>query len=234
MFWLTVPLLAEKKRMPSAIVMDIITTNSLITDNYIYVIVALLPLVAGMLIFQVNPYHALVIRGILGAVAAMTYSILGAADVALTEALMGTLLAITLYAIAVRSSLVMRLGVIEDDTTKAADNREFKKLIIELRKVFLKHYMGVELVNYPNAQALQRAMVDKEIHGACVHQSKPEKGQSYYIVNRLQRLYDIMESELSPEGKNLAQITLNDFGNIPESSPTLELVTPLNIGERYP
>jgi putative multicomponent Na+:H+ antiporter subunit B len=69
-------------------------------DKYIYVIVALLPLSALMLVTQKNPYHALVIRGILGAVAALTYAILGAGDVALTEALVGTMLAVTLYVIA--------------------------------------------------------------------------------------------------------------------------------------
>ena len=83
-------------------------------DSYIYVITALLPLSALMLILQTNPYHALVIQGIQGAVATLVFAVLGAADVALTQALMGTLLAITLYAIAVRSSLVMRLGVLED------------------------------------------------------------------------------------------------------------------------
>ncbi|NJK30310.1 MAG: DUF4040 domain-containing protein, partial [Acaryochloris sp. SU_5_25] len=70
-------------------------------DSYIYIITALLPLTAGMVVLQVNPYHALIMRGILGAVAAMLYAVLGAADVALTEALVGTMLAITLYAVAV-------------------------------------------------------------------------------------------------------------------------------------
>ena len=83
-------------------------------NSYIYVLVALLPLAAGMVVFQVNPYHALLLRGVLGAIAALVYTILGAGDVGLTEALMGTLLAITLYAVTVRSSLVLRLGVIEE------------------------------------------------------------------------------------------------------------------------
>ena len=74
-------------------------------DSYIYMITALLPLAAAMLVFQVSPYHALVIRGVLGAIAALVYTVLGAPDVALTEALVGTLLAITLYAVAVRSSM---------------------------------------------------------------------------------------------------------------------------------
>ena len=83
-------------------------------DNYTYVIVALLPLVSLMLVFQTNPYQALVVRAILGAVAALVYAVLGGADVALTEALVGTMLAITLYVVAVRSSLVVRLGVLKE------------------------------------------------------------------------------------------------------------------------
>jgi putative multicomponent Na+:H+ antiporter subunit B len=82
-------------------------------DKYIYIIIALLPLTSLMLVFQVNPYHALVMRAILGAIAALVYVVLGAADVALTEALVGTMLAVTLYVIAVRSSLVMRLGILK-------------------------------------------------------------------------------------------------------------------------
>lgn len=32
-------------------------------DSYLYVIIALLPLAAGMVVTQTNPYHALIIRG---------------------------------------------------------------------------------------------------------------------------------------------------------------------------
>jgi putative multicomponent Na+:H+ antiporter subunit B len=73
-------------------------------------ITALLPLTAILLVVQANPYQTLVLRGILGAVAALVYALLGAADVALTEALVGTLLSTTLYAVALRSSMVLRLG----------------------------------------------------------------------------------------------------------------------------
>ncbi|MEY3333256.1 MAG: hypothetical protein RLZZ176_1556, partial [Cyanobacteriota bacterium] len=37
-------------------------------DSYLYIIIALLPLTAGLLVTQVNPYHALILRGVLGAV----------------------------------------------------------------------------------------------------------------------------------------------------------------------
>jgi len=82
-------------------------------DSYVYAIAVLLPISASMLVFQTNPYKALVIRGILGAVSALVYTVLGAADVALTEALVGAFLATMLHAVAVRSSLVLRLGVVE-------------------------------------------------------------------------------------------------------------------------
>ena len=74
-------------------------------------ITALLPLTAILLVAQANPYQTLVLRGILGAVASLIYALLGAADVALTEALVGTLLSTTLYAVALRSSMVVRLAV---------------------------------------------------------------------------------------------------------------------------
>jgi len=84
------------------------------TDElYLIAITALLPLTALMVVLQVNPYQALVLRGILGAIAALTYALFGAADVALTEALVGTMLSITLYAVAVRSSMEMRLGWVQ-------------------------------------------------------------------------------------------------------------------------
>jgi len=72
---------------------------------------ALLPLTGILLVAQTNPYQTLVLRGILGAVAALIYALLGAADVALTEALVGTLLSTTLYAVALRSSMVLRVAV---------------------------------------------------------------------------------------------------------------------------
>ncbi len=72
---------------------------------------ALLPLIAILLVVQSNPYQTLVLRGLLGAVSALIYALLGAADVALTEALVGTLLSTTLYAVALRSSMVVRVAV---------------------------------------------------------------------------------------------------------------------------
>ena len=142
-------------------------------DSYIYVLAALLPLAASMVIFQANPYHALVIRGILGAVAAMVYAVLGAADVALTEALVGTLLAITLYAVAVRSSLVLRLGVLKDDLsiaeqeTDSLQSRQFQQRLDGLRRLFDQYHMRVELVPYMSQFDLQQGLINQEIHATC-------------------------------------------------------------------
>lgn len=73
-------------------------------------IVALLPLAALFTVVQTQPYFALISRGILGVVAVMLFAVMGAADVALTEALVGTLLTVILYAITVRSTRVLRVG----------------------------------------------------------------------------------------------------------------------------
>lgn len=182
------------------------------TNTYIYFIIALLPLTSCMVVFQANPYHALVIRGILGSVAAMLYAIWGAADVALTEALVGTMLAITLYAVAVRSSLVMRVGVLRDEL-KAIDQNILKdgkvqhlfaQLLKDMQKVLRKYYMRIELVSYQNIEELEQALVDREIHTLCIRRSpltenNPDQAatQPYQTKTRVKRLYNIMKDELS-------------------------------------
>ena len=86
-------------------------------------ITALLPLTALLLVSQGNPYQTLVLRGILGSVATLFYALLGAPDVALTEAMVGTLLSTTLYAIALRSSMVLRLEDRRHQSAPQADQR---------------------------------------------------------------------------------------------------------------
>lgn len=187
-------------------------------NSYIYVLVALLPLAAGMLVFQVNPYHALLLRGVLGAIAALVYTILGAGDVGLTEALMGTLLAITLYAVTVRSSLVLRLGVIEnaiggDATADEKSAGNFKQVIDDIRTVFKKRHMRLEVVPYATAQALQRALMEKEVHAVCAPQNQQEHSgevQPYNTAIRVRRVYDIMQTELASPGTTLTYVNTPD------------------------
>ncbi|NEO26823.1 MAG: DUF4040 domain-containing protein [Kamptonema sp. SIO4C4] len=168
-------------------------------DIYTYVIIALLPLAALILVFQVNPYHALVIRAILGAVAALVYAVLGAADVALTEALVGTMLAITLYVVAVRSSLVMRLGILEEVATEK--EQYFTELIANLRKVVNEHHLRLELVPYSNPEDLEKALKNKEIHATCTKidplNSESENQLIYQTAIRVHHLFEIMQNELT-------------------------------------
>ncbi|HHP7244789.1 MAG TPA: DUF4040 domain-containing protein [Elainellaceae cyanobacterium] len=210
-------------------------------DIYVLVITALLPLTACMLVLQVDPYHALVIRGILGAVAALVYALFGAADVALTEALVGTMLSITLYAVAVRSSLSMRLGVLEQESmtlpkavvTNVVTNTDAApsaiadplperspssaQLLLALHTLLSKYHMRLELVPYPNLQALQTALISKDVHTACVvsrHETIRELPQPpcsdeqprYHLQTRIHRLYEIMQSELPSTVAHLSYV----------------------------
>jgi putative multicomponent Na+:H+ antiporter subunit B len=187
-------------------------------DSYIYVITALLPLVASMVILQGNPFHALVIRGILGAIAALVYASLGAADVALTEALVGTLLAITLYAVTVRSSLVLHLGVLKEDVmTGQADplssrTKQFQSLLDDLRTVFRKHYLRVELISYPDRKDLNQALMDKEVHATCAPEKSIEQDSfpQYMTTTRLRRIYEILQTELMSSPTCLIDIPASD------------------------
>jgi putative multicomponent Na+:H+ antiporter subunit B len=189
-------------------------------DSYIYVLVALLPLSASMVVFQVNPYHALVIRGILGAMAATIYAVLGAADVSLTEALVGTMLAITLYAVAVRSSMVMRLGVLKDESnqTDGETERHFGQLLDNLRTILGKRHMRLELVTYKDTQDLHQALMDKEVHATCTRLEDSDRNNGvhgdekppYHTVTRVRRIYDIMQTELSSPATNLTYVSATE------------------------
>ena len=161
------------------------------TEPYIYAIVALLPITALMLVFQSNPYNALILRGILGAIAALIYSILGAADVALTEALMGTLLSISLYAIAVRSSMVVRLGSLSSEM-------KLDPQIEDLRAIFSKHYLRLELVAFDDLPTLRQALLDRNIH-TTISLNTTQSDDLVEITTRIPSLHDMMRSELPAE-----------------------------------
>jgi len=200
--------------------MDSLSLNNF---SYVYAIMLLLPLAAAMVLFQQNPYQALVMRGILGAVAALIYAMLGGADVALTEALVGTMLAITLYAVAVRSSLVMRLGVLEAEEVK--DSLQWQPLLDYLRARLKRYQLRLELVPYADRKALQHALAEKAIHSICLskgklglgNEARPEENEPeengpeenhpcptalnhppYQITTRVPRLYEILTAELPP------------------------------------
>ncbi len=195
-------------------------------DFYVIVITALLPLTAGLLVLQKNPYHALVIRGILGAIAAMVYALFGAADVALTEALVGTMLSITLYAVAVRSSMSMRIGVLKPDSdqpdrTESASpslrGQLSEKLFSDLAQVLNKHHMRIELSSYPTRSALEAAIAAKKIHAAYgLSNGSPET-----LTVRVQRLYHILQAELP------TAIALRSVSSPPPTTAASQPLTPI-------
>jgi putative multicomponent Na+:H+ antiporter subunit B len=211
-------------------------------DAYLYIITALLPLSALMVVVQKNPYHALVIRGILGAVAALVYAVLGAADVALTEALVGTMLAITLYAVAVRSSLNMRLGLLQEDLDALEAHRALNKeslnpepiaeladikssstpalaeLMGQLRQMLKKRHMRLELVPYPTLEAMEAGLCERDIHAICQLAPAIEPSADYGTVpacsikTRIRRLYDLMQAELPILSTSLSHVNPDQDG----------------------
>lgn len=183
-------------------------------DFYLVAIAFLLPLTAFMVVSQVNPYHALIIRGILGAVAALVYAMFGGADVALTEALVGTMLSITLYAVAVRSSLSMRLGILATETkTDLPTEQAFNHLLAALKTSLSKYHLRLEIVPYEDDQALQSALESKEVHTTCIL-TKPEMSEisppSYFLQTRVQRLYKVMQPELLKTCANLTYLNQSE------------------------
>ncbi|PZD71239.1 hypothetical protein C1752_07515 [Acaryochloris thomasi RCC1774] len=191
-------------------------------DLHIVAIAALLPLTACLLIVQVNPYQALVIRGILGAIAALVYVLFGAADVALTEALVGTMLSITLYAVAVRSSMSMRLGILGEESESAAppvplseppDSQ--KEILAHLRSLLSKNHVRLEPVPYADPQALNMALINKEIH--TVLKISPESSSDYHLQTRVRRLYEILQTELP--------VSLIESGAASDASPPPKMPT---------
>ncbi|OKH18498.1 DUF4040 domain-containing protein [[Limnothrix rosea] IAM M-220] len=187
-------------------------------DWFIFAIALLLPLTSGLLVFQKNPYYALVIRGILGAIAALLYAMFGAADVALTEALVGTMLSITLYAVAVRSSMSMRLGVLAvcTDTVNLS-----QKLNPALKQVLSKYDLRLEQVVFEDAQALEHALELKDVH--CILQIDDSE-QINVFKTRVPRLYEIFKSSSLTELIELQLLELKPATAVvvPSSQPLME------------
>jgi len=170
-------------------------------NTYIFAIAFLLPLTAIMVILQTNPYNALILRGILGAVAALVYALLGAADVALTEAFMGTLLAITLYAIALRSSMVVRLGVVSTN----AQNPLVVNILHQFREIFDRYHLRTELTAYEDMPTMMASYDNREVHGIIL----PKNQEAFITKIRIARLYEILQLKLG-DRPEISQEIINE------------------------
>ncbi|MEB3306517.1 MAG: hydrogenase subunit MbhD domain-containing protein [Cyanobacteriota bacterium] len=120
-------------------------------------ITALFPITAILLVTQDNPYQTLVLRGILGSVATLLFALLGAPDVALTEALVGTLLSTTLYAVALRSAMALRLHDRRPPDASTGLDSEVEQLAEWISPLHLR----LRLVSDPPADA----MAPRGLHG---------------------------------------------------------------------
>ncbi len=159
-------------------------------QSVLTVIVLLLPLTASLVVTQVNPYHALVMRGILGACAAFIYALFGAADVALTEALVGTMLSITLYAIAVRSSLSMRLGLLDGSPVLDARTLAARQLLQQVRHDLQPLHMRLEFATYASPELLKAALRNREVHSIAIEPTTDT--DAYHLVTHVPRLQKIL------------------------------------------
>ena len=160
---------------------------------FMLVIAALLPLTGCLLILQRDPYRALVIRGVLGAIAALAYALFGAADVALTEALVGTLLSITLYAIAVRSSMRVKIGTLETEQTEPITSA--------LEGPLMRHHMSCKVLVYSTVEALETALATREIHATY-------QPSQQHLKTRVKSLYQIFQAQLPAD---FAAVTYTDL-----------------------
>ncbi|WP_372808892.1 hydrogenase subunit MbhD domain-containing protein, partial [Pontiella sp.] len=120
-------------------------------------IVALLPLTALFAVLQTQPYAALVLRGMMGVVSVLLYAVLGAPDVALTEVLVGTLLTVILYAVTVRSTQVVRVGMLTNRDSTAAIKRLCKTHKLSQRKIV-----------FPSEKELIAALKEGRVDAVCV------------------------------------------------------------------
>lgn|GEM_PF-5867444 len=131
---------------------------------------ALLPATALATVIQKRPLHAILARGMLGVSAALLYGILGAPDVALTEALMGTLLTVLLYLVAVRSAMTVKIGWFSGSSNSAisaegACDRTFESL----RTCCHRRGMEMELIEFENRTETRKALSKGRIHGMIVY-----------------------------------------------------------------
>jgi putative multicomponent Na+:H+ antiporter subunit B len=134
-------------------------------------IVALLPLTALFTVLQKQPYFALISRGIMGVVAVLLYAVMGAPDVALTEALVGTLLTVILYAITVRSTQVLRLGVLAGQVDLPDEN--------PIRRFCSQYKLALRKTSFSTEKALSKALKEGQVDAVHI---KPGMSASFIAL----------------------------------------------------
>jgi putative multicomponent Na+:H+ antiporter subunit B len=135
-----------------------------VNDAILVGIAALLPLGALVTVLQRRPAFALLARGMMGGVAVLLYAVLGAPDVALTEALMGTFLVILLYAIAVRATLVVRVATVAEAEGNAPPSCDLAA--VPMRRRCHRHHLEVEFLPMEDPAEIARSLASGEVDAA--------------------------------------------------------------------
>ena len=176
-------------------------------DGIVLAIAVLLPVSASLVVVQNNPYQALVMRGILGGVAALVYALLGAADVALTEALVGTMLSITLYGVAVRSSLTLRVGILSSQANDLTLPDDVQQAILA---AIAPYHLRLEMVHCPkNSEPASPNQAPQVVFDP----------STLTLLTPIERLAEIFSAAISPSQLTVKLTTLNPIVLSPEVNP---------------
>ncbi len=106
------------------------------SDLMIIGAVLLIPFLALLTLREEHILHAIIGRGMLGIAAAIAYALMGAPDVAVTEALMGVLLVTLLYVVVFTSTGEFRVGYVELPPLVQYDKEKLEGYMVELLEDF--------------------------------------------------------------------------------------------------
>ena len=126
------------------------------TPSYVLPPLVGIPLIGLALVRCSDPWKALVLRSSLGSFAALLFATYGAVDVAVTEALVGTLLSTLLYTVAIKSTTTFRL--LQDPQASMAPAQEQR-----LRQLLSMVGLRLELIGIAPSKATG------DLHAAFIH-----------------------------------------------------------------
>ena len=120
--------------------------------------VLLIPFLALITLGEKHLLHAIIARGMLGVAAAIAYALIGAPDVALTEALMGALLVTLLYVVVFTSTGEFRVGYVELPPLVHTDKEKPQGFMVDLLEAFAGSAgIKARFVLFENGESLKEA-----------------------------------------------------------------------------
>jgi len=121
--------------------------------------VLLMPVMAFFTLREDHILHAIIGRGMLGIAAAIAYALMGAPDVAVTEALMGAFLVTLLYVVVFSSGDEFRVGYVELPMMVSKESEKLEGFAVDLLTEFgRKIKVKPSFVPFESRQALLDAV----------------------------------------------------------------------------